>query len=499
MIHSMKRKSNISLKFYCNLCIAIIMIAGCACCRVYCEEDEASQCYSGQVFQNDKIGDGVFATNMTVCVIEPEEYCDIQLFDVLLNPGIYEISCKQDVTLLSVERNRFCYRYGDNTIYEATDNLNAGSHSWTITIMEKGRYIFNVWVVSPSQNVRLSGFQIVRKRDVPLQIWRPENDYLMENVKYNSCNTFLFFSDIHGSVSNFKRIVAFGEKNGVNAIINAGDTVMRFLNDPKENFSWYQKEIESSKVDILSAAGNHDVWDGEYWHRAASNDIFDQIVLPIAENYSGIVLPDNAEELGLCYYFKDYGKIRVIVINSMMGDDSISFWNEVQSSWLEGVLDDAVHNEKHVVIVNHAPFPKEIAIRSERSGWNSYIDYRSWENSDEIVMDISSIGVIQEFIDNGGILICILAGHEHVDSVLTAKGYKGQFMVDIASANHLNHPDGMTTYDQSSQIYDCFDYIGIDSDNGLLKIIRIGWSMDLSMKTREMLSYNYLERKIVVQ
>ena len=481
------------------LVMVLVLFAGYPGLRTSAEVNQSAGLTSVRPLQNDREGVAVLAVNPASYLIEPGEYFDKRLFDMTLDPGIYEISCEQDITLSFVDRNRFCFVRGDVTTYEATDNLFAGKHTWAITVLEKDRYAFNVWVVSPSEKVKLSNFTIVRKGDVQTRIWRPERDELLENAKNHSDNTFIFFSDLHGEASNFNRIITFGEDNGVNAIINSGDTVKRYLNDEEEPFSWYRESVEASGVDILSAVGNHDVWTGEYWKKSAPNDSFDQIILPVVDRCRDIVMPDGARENGLCYYYKDYGRIRVIVLNAMMGDESVSYWDKAQSLWVKSVLNDSLQRDKHVIIVNHAPFPKDIALRSEQSEWNSFIDYRSWDMTDDIVMEAASIDIIQDFIEDGGILICLLSGHEHVDSILTAKGYKGQFMVNVASANHENHPDGTVTNDQSSPFYDCFDFLGIDSDNGLLKIVRIGWNMDASMKNREALCYDYFNGEIIAQ
>lgn len=80
--------------------------------------------------------------NPSSFIIHPEEYFDQEIFSVQLSPGIYEISCKQDITLLSTDRNRFDYSHNGITVYEDNDNLFAGRHCQTITIKEKGTFVF---------------------------------------------------------------------------------------------------------------------------------------------------------------------------------------------------------------------------------------------------------------------------------------------------------------------------------------------------------------------
>lgn len=317
------------------------------------------------------------------------------------------------------------------------------------------------------------------------------------NLVKNATFKFIFFSDIHNAATNARKIVDFAEEKSLNCIINGGDTVFNYLNDPNHDFTWYNTLLSSSTVDILSAVGNHDVWDGAYWTKAASTDIYNAIIAPIITNFDNIQQPTNAATLGLCYYYKDYGGVRVIVLNAMAGDNSVSFWDNDAATWLSSVLSDAITNSKHVLICNHTPFPKDIAIRDEKSNWNSYIDYRTNAASDALVIVTEVLQLINTFINNGGTLIGLLTGHEHVDSILTATGYNGQFMINTASASYGNHPDGVVYTSDLSPYYDCFNYCAVDTTNGILKVKRIGWNMDAALKERNTLSYDYINRKLL--
>lgn len=317
------------------------------------------------------------------------------------------------------------------------------------------------------------------------------------NLIKNATFKFAFFSDIHGGSVNAQHIVDFAEDNNLDCIINGGDTVLNYLNDPNNSFAWYATLLSGSSVDILSAVGNHDVWDGAYWTKAASTDIYNAIVAPIISNFSNIQQPTGAAETGLCYFYKDYGTVRVIVLNAMSGSSSVSFWDDTEKTWLNNVLADAITNSKHVIICNHPPFATSIAVRDEKSNWNSYIDYTTMSNFDGIVTNTEVLGCINTFISGGGKFICMLTGHVHVDSILTATGYNGQFMINIASAKYTNHPDGLYYSNPESSYYDCFDYCVVDTTNGILKLKRIGWNMDASMKERRTLSYNYFTHKLL--
>lgn len=307
-----------------------------------------------------------------------------------------------------------------------------------------------------------------------------------------------FFSDVHNSATNVQHIVDYAEDNNLNAIINGGDTCLRYLNDSGNSFDWYAQALADSSVDVLSAVGNHDVWDGALWTKADAVVTYNAIIAPIIAKFADIVQPTGAQANGLCYYYKDYGNVRVIIINAMSGHASVEFWDSAQSTWLTNVLADAKTNSKHVIICNHSPFPKNIAQRDEQANWNSWIDYRTWSGSDSIVFATGALDVIKTFVDGGGKLICLLTGHEHVDNMLTATGYEGLQMVNIASARYNYHSDGVAYSSPKSRYYDCFNVLAVDTTNCLLKIRRIGWNTDYSMKERDYFSYKYDSKTVML-
>lgn len=330
------------------------------------------------------------------------------------------------------------------------------------------------------------------------------SDALVEqkkNVKNNLLGSatadFVFFSDIHDGSTNFNKIIDYAEDNSVDAILNGGDTILKYLNDAEHPMTWYTDGITASSVDILSAVGNHDVWDGAYWTKADAVDVYNAFIAPIVAKYSDIVQPTGASTNGLCYYYKDYSSVRVIVLNAMAGDSSVNFWDTTQANWLTSVLSDAKTNSKHVLIVNHAPFQKTIAVRDERLHWNSYIDYTTLSTYDGLRTTPDAVQIVKNFIDSGGMFVGWLTGHLHFDNVITATGFDKQIMFNIATANNAIHNDGVSYTDVTSQYYDCFNHIAVDTAKGLVKMIRVGWNTDYSIKTREELCYDYINGKLL--
>lgn len=280
----------------------------------------------------------------------------------------------------------------------------------------------------------------------------------------------------------------------VDAVINAGDTLLKYLDDPETDFSWYAEMIKNFKADVITAVGNHDVWVEEYWKRGDANAVYQTILTPVLKNMEGVCLPEGAEEQGLCYYYKDYQQIRVLVLNAMSGDESVDFWDEKEAEWLRKTLNDALVNNLYVICVSHVPFENEICLRDPSLSWNSYLDYHS---GDGLYTNPKAIEIVQSFIDAGGSFICWLSGHSHVDEVLEAEGYEGQLMLCVASARYSFHGDGVYYEDKYDPRFYCFDYIGVDIKRGLLKRMRFGWNMDASLKTRHAFCYDFINHVIL--
>ena len=325
--------------------------------------------------------------------------------------------------------------------------------------------------------------------------WQASN--VLNNLKKNATAKFVFFSDIHGGNINFNRIIEYAENGSIDAILNGGDTAQNYLNDNSHPITWYTDGIDSSSVDILSAVGNHDVWTGAYWTKAQATDVYNAFIKPIVTKFTGMVQPENAEALGLCYYYKDYGSVRVIVLNAMSGSASVEFWDTTEANWLTSVLADAKSNSKHVLIVNHPPFQKTVAVRDIQNPWNSFLNYTTLSTYDGIYVTPDAVQIVQDFITAGGVFIGWLSGHLHFDNVITATGFDGQIMINIASAKYGNHPDGASYNDLDIKDYDCFNHIAVDTTRGLFKVMRVGWNTDYSLKTRNVFSYDYINKTIL--
>ena len=376
-----------------------------------------------------------------------------------------------------------------------------------------------------------------------------------DNLRRWSDLKLFFFSDVHASQTNVERIIemanAFGGSK-VDCIINGGDIVDGLYN---EGLSWYNDLIDDSNIPILSVAGNHDCWKNTGWNWATGLEVYNLITAKVKESVPSIVQPSNAAVNGLNYYYKDFGNVRVICILSLY--DALNnvnhYYDSAQNTWLANVLEnarttyhywkivnympvaytlqsgdevymtlsnDAELNNKtqqdylneglegkiyavpmSVIIVNHAPFNPIQARRIESDKLNSWFDYtKQCVNKglafDKLSLDETAVSTVADYIANGGSFICWLTGHKHVDSVLTHALHENQMMINISTANYNKHYDGVNAADISDPSYDSFDYLGVDLKSGMLKVVRMGWDEDSSMRTRRNWCYDYVNNKL---
>lgn len=321
-------------------------------------------------------------------------------------------------------------------------------------------------------------------------------DFALSNVADGSDFKAVFFSDIHGASANMTSILSFANENvsRVDAILNGGDTAARWLNDTTYLLTWYTDAITASSIDILSAIGNHDAWDGAYFTKASAVDIYNAFIAPIVAKYTGIVQPVGAAANGLCYYYKDYAsKVRVVVLNAM-DESTCDFWDSAQATWLADVLADAKTNDLAVVCVEHAPYPLPISVRNAKAdNWSTWYPLQT----DGVKLETEAMDIVANFMASGGKFVCWLSGHLHEDNLLEATGYPGQFMVNIVTADAGRRNKVGVNTAAPSPYFDGFNYIGVDTANGLLKVYRKGWDMDAGMKKHDYLCYDFVNHQVI--
>lgn len=264
--------------------------------------------------------------------------------------------------------------------------------------------------------------------------------------------------------------------------INTGDTVYTLFS---QGLDWYDGIVEASSIPILNTVGNHDAWTSlNPIVKANQVDVYNMITAKVAEETS-IIQPSNASANGLNYYYKDVGDIRVIILDCM-------YWDNTQLSWFESVLESARTNNLPVIACDHAPFAQAECDLIE-SSWNGkpYAD-------DGVVMNIAAASAVQTFVQNGGVFVCWLQGHRHMDEIALLKNYNNQ----LSFRTNTFQDRGTATVknaDESAYNYDCLTYVTVDSYNHFVKFYRIGANINTQGQKFNAFVWDYINNQAVTE
>lgn len=120
-------------------------------------------------------------------------------------------------------------------------------------------------------------------------------------------------------------------------------------------------------------------------------------------------------------------------------------------------------------------------------------------NSSEIygykVTEENMIGdIIKNWMNNGGKCIAWLCGHMHNDMMYYSYKYPDILIIAIDQAGNLR---GNDTTCRNNDNHTCLNYYSIDTDSGLLKIIRFGMTTDKFLTNKNVLCYDYINRVVI--
>lgn len=346
-------------------------------------------------------------------------------------------------------------------------------------------------------------------------------------LRKGGAKSFLLFSDSHGEFNtSVKRVVDVANDWGasyVDAIINCGDTVASLYS--ANAISGYYSQLARCDIDVLTAVGNHDAWVGDF-HKWDTNANIDANFGSKIDTYAS-KFGDTAPTHGYtdsCYYYKDYGDVRVIVVNAVDARTNrtqypvgtaytgLIYWDAAQKAWLENTLADAKTNRKHVLMVCHFFFDtdkmspwdyantKAYKKATEQFPWTSS---RAFEYSpksvykegwlpDEVVL------CVKNFMDAGGTLVGWLAGHTHYDMWWGIKDelvdtYGKQMMFTTGSAKSSN----ITDLETDTENY-LFNNVMVDTTRKVMTIMRIGAGCDFFGRERRVLVWDY-DNKVLLR
>ena len=344
-----------------------------------------------------------------------------------------------------------------------------------------GGYIANYQLWKESSSIKDSIAQLEDSTTKELNNISQQAKHTLDSLQETL--TILHFADIHADSAAFERILKQADGLYDDAIC-AGDIVG---NTSNENIEWWNEKV-------LTCIGNHDCASysadsGYNWTALTMAERSAKYIEPFKENWNVV------HTKGTSYYYKDYEKVRLIVMDTMlyMGTNTRNEAN-TQTEWLKKLLETAINLDLHVVIVEHAVHggASPVACSFSRYEATTMPTYQDCDLPDVVVNTVAT------YINNGLHFIGYLCGHTHQDTIWDANGDKTQLMYCITCANTSYAPQWQGSDQHRGIGFDAFNIVTIDTSRNLIKIIRGGGAdIDDHMRSRKAICIDYAKGKIV--
>lgn len=308
--------------------------------------------------------------------------------------------------------------------------------------------------------------------------------------------TLLQFSDLHGDCENLQRVADFKKAYDqyIDDAIHCGDAVSCYSDD---QFPW---DVVPDARGILNTVGNHDCWKGhlvwsqtDHPYDATIEDAY-QIVMvgkkknkPFFEEW-GVIKPE-----GHCtWYYKDYSSIRLIVL------DVIHF-EKAQQEWFSQTLALARKSGKPVVVVGH--YQPQSGLDKIESGFSSNMEavdpVGDPGQSQMERLTNQAFDEVDKFIAEGGIFVCWMAGHTHLDMVGRVTGHPKQMMVVVDKAGEKDMYMGENRI-RGKRSQDAFNLVTVNPSRSIVTVDRIGCDVDENGRSKKRFRFNYLTGEVLV-
>lgn len=286
--------------------------------------------------------------------------------------------------------------------------------------------------------------------------------------------SFLHLSDIHAAQDMWNRMVSYlnFNKQYLQFALHTGD----YVGQSQEQYvDLYGNETPTAKLPIFNCVGNHDSYVSYPSKELAEQSLVYSRLFSQQATW-GVTFMQGENAMA---YYKDFTdcNIRLIVLDN--------YYNQTeQVTWLGNLLTESKDRGLHVITAMHEV--SRPIVTKEDTGFQTITPYEN-VGGNQSVSPFDA--VIANFKNSGGVHICNLVGHEHSDMF----GYTSTGVLNIAvecATNDRVWSDGKRI--AGERCYDCFNVVSIDPNINLLKLVRIGDNVDLYMRPKNMLCFNYV-------
>ena len=320
--------------------------------------------------------------------------------------------------------------------------------------------------------------------------------------------TLLHFSDIHADAVNLGRKMEYRQHyiDYIDESICSGDIIRNKFGDSYD--FWTAANAQS----ILVSTGNHEYYNGEksdYYTQITPKQVYDKFFAPYIADWGEVVFPENAAVEGYNYYYKDYAdkKIRLIVLDNMANMSATR--NNVQSTWLAGVLESARQLQYHVICVIHIGSTMITKFDNPFTSLSAFINTDSGANSQTYAEFYALRDAVETFIDNGGNFVAWITGHTHRDTIGILTNYS-QCIIHVPTAaggDTQRNVDGHVWWiipqgddcsrADNTKSQDCFNIYSVDTEKGMLRLFRVGNDLDRYGRHKGVLVYDYINKAVI--
>ena len=368
--------------------------------------------------------------------------------------------------------------------------------------------------------------------------------------------TLLHITDIHEDYVAVSRAKDYynGNPSLTNEILCTGD-IPQYQPGSEEDSSspisvWKNDEFSGM---CLFTLGNHDgatysgsayIWDGKGKDWDFINYFADHI------SNLGYIMPDGYDDpespnYHACFWHKDYSaqKIRLVGIDCMhkfegktdpsTGEITIDVTGSTneQEKWLAGILNETLDSSKDaygysVVFACHYPIDAFNGYNEEWNETKHRFDYNkksnggivmSYKNDAPVNFHLESTlsltpvaamrlrnsngynniaDIVEAWRTNGGKYVAWLCGHNHRDYMFYPTDYPNLLNISCDQAGTLR-PSHTGVRDNAYNDSNVFNIVTIDTQNGLIKLIRSGYTMNHLLNSHIYMCYDYINKKVL--
>lgn len=317
-----------------------------------------------------------------------------------------------------------------------------------------------------------------------IQTTAPRNIHIDDATKPKPLS-FIHFSDIHTRQPLWNRVVEYGNKykDYIDFIIHSGDYVGAYQ---AAYVDLYANGVHS-EIPLYNVVGNHDTYLNASGSLAAKSTTYSLI---FNHRTGWDVTSFMSGDYSMTYYkqFTD-SNVWVFVLDNYYDQDA-------QVAWLAERLNNAKNAGAHVITIMHEVSRR--IVNKLDTGFQTLNNYESVGGNGGNAQGVERISpfdaVIANFIQNGGIHVANLVGHEHTDMI----GYTSTGVLNIAVESAT---DDIVWCDarrvEYTKTWDAFNVFTVNVNTGTFAIVRIGDNSDTYGRPRNVLCYDYINKRII--